>query len=61
MLEDDDNKAEAFWEDTKDVVTDAWGKFWGGSCATQSDCADYIATCSASQSKLTFTSTYSLI
>jgi len=51
LLEDDDNKAEAFWDDTKSAVSDAWGQFYGGQCTDEAQCADVIATCKSSISK----------
>ena len=32
-------------------MNDAWSKFWGGSCTTNDQCADIVATCSTSNSK----------
>ena len=52
LQEDEQSGAEAFWDDAKNGVTGAWAKFWGGSCATNDQCADVVATCSASHSKI---------
>merc|ERR1711862_210235 len=51
LQEDEQSGAEAFWDDAKNGVTGAWAKFWGGSCATNDQCADVVATCSASHNE----------
>eukprot|EP00090_Calanus_glacialis_P022908 TRINITY_DN3525_c1_g1_i1.p2 TRINITY_DN3525_c1_g1~~TRINITY_DN3525_c1_g1_i1.p2 ORF type:complete len:131 (+),score=31.71 TRINITY_DN3525_c1_g1_i1:45-437(+) len=41
LLEDDAST----YEDAKEGFTSFVDSFWGGSCSSQEQCADYIATC----------------
>ena len=43
LLEDND-VADAF-HDAKEGVTSFIDSFWGGSCTSQEQCTEYIATC----------------